>query len=87
VLGTADDTAKLIVLAVAAEWDPTDPNRRFRKLSMEKTGRALEEIEASMQQRLEDNRKYWEQHLQTIDGDLKREPEQSAAPWLCRPTG
>ena len=71
VLGTADDTAKLIVLArlslyghgasrlhdevlaVAAEWDPTDPNRRLRKLSLEKTGRALEELEASLQQRLE----------------------------------
>ncbi len=183
VLGTADDTAKLIVLArlslyghgasrlhdevlaVAAEWDPTDPNRRLRKLSLEKTGRALEDLEASLQQRLEapegitatlqthlgrdvaqlrealdqqvearrleaadklakraeeeaarfikvleeqrrritstrsrtnenldqllldlggiqeerrqleDNRKYWEQRLQTIDSDLEREPE------------
>ena len=183
VLGTADDTAKLIVLArlslyghgasrlhdevlaVAAEWDPTDPTRRLRKLSLEKTGRALEELEASLQQRLEapegitaplqahlgrdvaqlrdaldqqvearrreaadklakraeeeaarfikvleeqrrritstrsrtndnldqllldlggieeerrqleDNRRYWEQRLQTIDSDLKREPE------------
>ena len=71
VLGTSDDTAKLIVLArlslyghgasrlhdevlaVAAEWDPSDPSRRLRRLSIEKTGRALEELEASLQQRLE----------------------------------
>jgi hypothetical protein len=71
VLGTSDDTAKLIVLArlslyghgasrlhdevlvVVAEWDPTDPNRRLRKLSEEKSRRALEELEEALQQRLE----------------------------------
>jgi hypothetical protein len=71
VLGTNDDTAKLIVLArlslyghgasrlhdevlaVVAEWDPTDPNRRLRKLSEEKSRRALEELEDALQQRLE----------------------------------
>jgi hypothetical protein len=71
VLGTTDDTAKLIVLArlslyghgaarlhdevlaVVAEWDPADPNRRLRKLSAEKGKRALEELEAALQQRLE----------------------------------
>jgi hypothetical protein len=71
VLGTNDDTAKLIVLArlslyghgasrlhdevlaVAAEWDPTDPSRRLRKLSAEKTARAMEDLEAALQQRLE----------------------------------
>ena len=71
VLGTSDDTAKLIVLArlslyghgaarlhdevlaVVAEWDPADPNRRLRKLSEEKSERAMEELEASLQQRLE----------------------------------
>jgi ERCC4-related helicase len=71
VLGTSDDTAKLIVLArlslyghgaarlhdevlaVVAEWDPADPNRRLRKLSEEKSRRALEDLEASLQQRLE----------------------------------
>ena len=71
VLGTSDDTAKLIVLArlslyghgasrlhdevlaVVAEWDPTDPNRRLRKLSEEKSRRALEELEDALQQRLE----------------------------------
>jgi len=71
VLGTSDDTAKLIVLArlslyghgasrlhdevlaVVAEWDPTDPNRRLRKLSEEKSKRALEELEDALQQRLE----------------------------------
>ncbi len=71
VLGTSDDTAKLIVLArlslyghgaarlhdevlaVVAEWDPADPNRRLRKLSEEKSRRALEELEASLEQRLE----------------------------------
>ncbi len=71
VLGTSDDTAKLIVLArlslyghgaarlhdevlaVVAEWDPADPSRRLRKLSEEKSRRALEELEASLQQRLE----------------------------------
>jgi superfamily II DNA or RNA helicase len=71
VMGTADDTAKLIVLArlslyghgaarlhdeliaVVAEWDPADPSRRLRKLSEEKTKRALEDLEASLQQRLE----------------------------------
>ena len=41
------------VLAVAAEWDPSDPSRRLRRLSIKKTGRALEELEASLQQRLE----------------------------------
>ena len=71
VLGTSDDTAKLIVLArlslyghgaarlhdevlaVVAEWDPADPSRRLRKLSDEKSRRALEDLEASLQQRLE----------------------------------
>ena len=71
VLGTADDTAKLIVLArlslyghgaarlhdevlaVVAEWDPADPSRRLRKLSEEKSRRALEDLEQSLQQRLE----------------------------------
>jgi SNF2 family DNA or RNA helicase len=71
VLGTTDDTAKLIVLArlslyghgasrlhdevlaVVAEWDPADPNRRLRKLSEEKSRRALEDLELSLQQRLE----------------------------------
>ena len=71
VLGTSDDTAKLIVLArlslyghgaarlhdevlaVVAEWDPADPSRRLRKLSEEKSRRALEDLEASLQQRLE----------------------------------
>jgi hypothetical protein len=66
VLGTSDDTAKLIVLArlslyghgasrlhdevlaVVAEWDPTDPNRRLRKLSEEKSKRALEELEDAL---------------------------------------
>ena len=183
VLGTTDDTAKLIVLArlslyghgaarlhdevlaVVAEWDPDDPNRRLRKLSVEKSDRAMKELEASLQQQLvapeaaavvlqhhlaadvsqlrdaldqvvderrldaaqklakraddevarfvrvleeqrkrilstrsrtnenldqllldlggikeerrqlEDNRKYWEERLQTIDSDLEREPE------------
>jgi SNF2 family DNA or RNA helicase len=71
VLGTSDDTAKLIVLArlslyghgasrlhdevlaVAAEWDPSDPSRRLRKLSAEKTARAMEDLETALQQRLE----------------------------------
>ena len=71
VLGTNDDTAKLIVLArlslyghgasrlhdevlaVAAEWDPADPNRRLRKLSVEKTGRAMNDLEAALQDRTE----------------------------------
>ena len=71
VLGTSDDTAKLIVLArlslyghgaarlhdevlaVVAEWDPADPSRRLRKLSDAKSQRALEDLEASLQQRLE----------------------------------
>ena len=71
VLGTSDDTAKLIVLArlslyghgaarlhdevltVVAEWDPADPSRRLRKLSEEKSRRALDDLEASLQQRLE----------------------------------
>lgn len=183
VLGTADDTAKLIVLArlslyghgaarlhdevlaVVAEWDPADPNRRLRKLSVEKSDRAMKELKESLQlqleapesataalqahlsadvgqlrealdrvvderrqdaalklakraddevarfvrvleeqrkrilstrsrtnenldqllldlggikeerRQLEDNRKYWEERLQTIDSDLEREPE------------
>ena len=41
------------VLAVAAGWDPSDPSRRLRRLSIEKSGRALNELEASLQQRLE----------------------------------
>ena len=41
------------VLAVVTEWDPTDPNRRLRKLSEEKSRRALEELEDALQQRLE----------------------------------
>jgi hypothetical protein len=71
VLGTGDDTAKLIVLArlslyghgaarlhdeliaVVAEWDPADPSRRLRKLSEEKSRRALEDLEAALQQELE----------------------------------
>jgi hypothetical protein len=71
VLGTSDDTAKLIVLArlslyghgaarlhdevlaVVAEWDPADPSRRLRKLSEDKSRRALEDLEASLQQQLE----------------------------------
>jgi SNF2 family DNA or RNA helicase len=71
VLGTSDDTAKLIVLArlslyghgaarlhdevlaVVAEWDPADPSRRLRKLSDAKSQRALEDLEATLQQRLE----------------------------------
>ena len=71
VLGSSDDTAKLIVLArlslyghgaarlhdevlaVAAEWRPGDPQRRLYKLGEDKTRRALEELEASLQQRLE----------------------------------
>ncbi|MDM7954565.1 MAG: DISARM system SNF2-like helicase DrmD [Cyanobium sp. CZS 25K] len=71
VLGTSDDTAKLIVLArlslygngaarlhdeliaVVAEWDPADPSRRLRKLSEEKSKRALEDLETALQQRLE----------------------------------
>jgi predicted unusual protein kinase regulating ubiquinone biosynthesis (AarF/ABC1/UbiB family) len=71
VLGTTDDTAKLIllarlslyghgaarlhdeVLAVVAAWDPADPSRRLRKLSEEKSRRALEDLEVSLQQRLE----------------------------------
>ncbi|MFO8238689.1 MAG: DISARM system SNF2-like helicase DrmD [Prochlorococcaceae cyanobacterium] len=71
VLGTSDDTAKLIVLArlslyghgaarlhdeliaVVAEWDPADPSRRLRKLSEEKSKRALGDLEAALQQKLE----------------------------------
>jgi len=71
VLGTSDDTAKLIVLArlslyghgaarlhdevlaVVAEWDPADPNRRLRKLSVEKSDRAMKDLEASLQQQLD----------------------------------
>ncbi|PSB38490.1 DISARM system SNF2-like helicase DrmD [Aphanothece minutissima] len=71
VLGTADDTAKLIVLArlslyghgasrlhdevlaVVAEWDPADPNRRLRKLSVEKSERAMKELQECLQQQLE----------------------------------
>jgi chromosome segregation ATPase len=41
------------VLAVVAEWDPADPSRRLRKLSEEKSRRALEDLEASLQQQLE----------------------------------
>ena len=41
------------VLAVVAEWDPADPSRRLRKLSEEKSRRALEDLELSLQQRLE----------------------------------
>ena len=41
------------VLAVAAEWDPADPARRLRKLSAEKTARAMEDLETALQQRLE----------------------------------
>ena len=41
------------MLAVVAEWDPSDPNRRLRKLSEEKSRRALEELEDALQQRLE----------------------------------
>ena len=70
VLGTADDTAKLIVLArlslyghgasrlhdevlaVVAEWDPADPSRRLRKLSVEKSDRAMQELKESLQQQL-----------------------------------
>ena len=33
------------VLAVAAEWDPSDPSRRLRKLSAEKAARAMEDLE------------------------------------------
>jgi len=33
---------------VVAEWDPTDPNRRLRKLSEEKSKRALEELEDAL---------------------------------------
>jgi chromosome segregation ATPase len=183
VLGTSDDTAKLIVLArlslyghgaarlhdevlaVVAEWRPSDTDRKLYRLSPEKTSRAMKELEASLQQQLvapeaaaaalqqhlaadvgqlrdaldrvvderrqdaaqklakraddevarfvrvleeqrkrilstrsrtnenldqllldlggikeerrqlEDNRKYWEERLQTIDSDLEREPE------------
>ncbi|MFN9694931.1 MAG: hypothetical protein ACK550_14230, partial [Synechococcaceae cyanobacterium] len=39
--------------AVVAEWDPADPSRRLRKLSEEKSRRALQDLEASLQQRLE----------------------------------
>ena len=64
-LGTNDDTAKLIVLArlslyghgasrlhdevlaVAAEWDPD--RTQLRKLSVEKTGRAMNDLEAALQ--------------------------------------
>ncbi len=71
VLGTSDDTAKLIVLArlslyghgaarlhdevlaVVAEWRPGDPSRTLYKLGEEKTKRALADLEASLQQRLE----------------------------------
>ena len=71
VLGTDDDTAKLIVLArlslyghgasrlhdevleVVAEWDPADPSRRLRKLSVEKGERAMKELAASLQLHLE----------------------------------
>ena len=54
-LNTIDDTAKLIVLAagVVAEWDQADPNRRLRKLSVEKSDRAMKELEASLQQQLD----------------------------------
>jgi hypothetical protein len=40
-------------LAVVAEWDPADPNRRLRKLSDQKSKLALEDLETSLQQRLE----------------------------------
>ena len=41
------------VLAVVAEWDPADPSRRLRKLSVEKSDRAMGELESSLQQQLE----------------------------------
>ena len=71
VLGTTDDTAKLVVLArlslyghgasrlhdevlsVVAEWDPADPNRRLRKLSVEKSDRAMKDLKESLQLQLE----------------------------------
>ena len=40
-------------LAVVAEWDPADRSRRLRKLSEQKSRQALEDLEASLQQRLE----------------------------------
>ena len=70
VLGTTDDTAKLIVLArlslyghgasrlhdevlaVVAEWDPADPNRRLRKLTSEKSDRAMTDLKESLQLQL-----------------------------------
>ena len=70
VLGTSDDTAKLIVLArlslyghgasrlhdevlaVVAEWDPADPNRRLRKLTSEKSDRAMTDLKESLQLQL-----------------------------------
>ncbi len=71
VLGTGDDTAKLVVLArlslyghgasrlhdeliaVVAEWDPSDPSRRLRVLNGDKSKRALEDLDTALQQRLE----------------------------------
>ena len=70
VLGTSDDTAKLIllvrlslyghsaarlhdeVLAVVAEWDPADPQRRLRVLNEKKSEQAIADLESSLQQRL-----------------------------------
>ena len=38
---------------MAAEWDPADDSRRLRKLSVEKTARAMEDLETALQQGLE----------------------------------
>ncbi|KEF42162.1 MAG: hypothetical protein ER33_07315 [Cyanobium sp. CACIAM 14] len=71
------------VLAMVTEWDPADPNRRLRKLSVEKSDRAIKELQASLQQHLaadvsqlrEALDRVVEERLQTIDSDLEREPE------------